>query len=191
MSNDGNRVFFDSSEPLVPQDTNGVQDVYEWERAGTGSCVQQSDCVYLISSNLGVEDAFLVDASASGNDVFFTTRAQLVSADHNENVDLYDARVGGGLAQAASGCSGSGCQGTPAVPPTFPMPSTASFEGTGNFPSPPVGKALTRALKLKYAVRRCRRKPKRTRGRCEARARRQYGPRSTATRHVHLRGRKR
>jgi len=190
MSNDGNRVFFDSSEPLVPQDTNGVQDVYEWERAGTENCSQETDCIYLISSNLGSEDAFLVDASASGNDVFFTTRAQLVPADRNENVDLYDARVEGGFAQAASACSGSGCQGTPSVSPTFPTPSTASFEGSGNFPSPPVAKPLTRQ-KLKNALRRCRQVPmKRRRARCEARARRRYGAKSSATRRLHRRGTK-
>ena len=32
ISDDGGRVFFDSGEPLVPQDTNGWLDVYEWER---------------------------------------------------------------------------------------------------------------------------------------------------------------
>ena len=36
MTDDGNRVFFDTSVGLVPQDTNGRQDVYEWEREGTG-----------------------------------------------------------------------------------------------------------------------------------------------------------
>ncbi len=38
ISEDGSRVFFDSEESLGPQDTNGEQDVYEWEREGAGSC---------------------------------------------------------------------------------------------------------------------------------------------------------
>ncbi len=32
LSSDGSRVFFESPDALLPQDTNGVQDVYEWER---------------------------------------------------------------------------------------------------------------------------------------------------------------
>ena len=35
ISDDGSRVFFNSFDALVPQDTNGVQDVYEWEAQGT------------------------------------------------------------------------------------------------------------------------------------------------------------
>jgi hypothetical protein len=33
MSGDGEYVFFDTDDALVPQDTNGTQDVYEWEDA--------------------------------------------------------------------------------------------------------------------------------------------------------------
>ena len=35
---DSGRVFFDSSDVLVPQATNGLMDVYEYEPEGTGSC---------------------------------------------------------------------------------------------------------------------------------------------------------
>jgi len=45
MSEDGGRVFFDSGEPLVPQDNNGWLDVYEWERDGLGSCKKVGGCV--------------------------------------------------------------------------------------------------------------------------------------------------
>ncbi len=37
ISEDGDRVFFDSGSALVAQDTNGKQDAYEWEREGTGT----------------------------------------------------------------------------------------------------------------------------------------------------------
>jgi hypothetical protein len=35
--------------------------------------------------------------SASGSDVFFLTRDQLVPRDGNQNYDIYDARVDGGV----------------------------------------------------------------------------------------------
>jgi hypothetical protein len=38
LSDDGGRVFFNSSDALVPEDTDGGEDVYEWEREGAGGC---------------------------------------------------------------------------------------------------------------------------------------------------------
>jgi hypothetical protein len=137
ISDDGSRVFFNSTEPLVPQDTNGVQDVYEWERNGAGSCRQAPGCIYLISGNLSNDESYLVDASASGNDVFFATRAQLVPQDRNGNVDLYDARVNGGFPQASPECTGSGCQAIPPGPPMFSTPTSVTFDGSGNVPPLP------------------------------------------------------
>ena len=52
MSSDGSRVFFDSNEPLVPQDTNGTVDVYEWERDDSGTCHETAGCVYLLSGGV-------------------------------------------------------------------------------------------------------------------------------------------
>ena len=36
ISDNGQRVFFDSYEALLPADTNGKEDVYEWEAPGSG-----------------------------------------------------------------------------------------------------------------------------------------------------------
>jgi hypothetical protein len=182
ISDDGSRVFFDTAEPLVPQDTNGVQDVYEWERAGSGTCREAKGCVYLLSGGLSHEEAVMVDASASGDDLFFTTRAQLVPQDENGLVDLYDARVGGGFPHVSTACTGTGCQGVPPAPPTFATPSSVTFRGAGNFPAPlavkPVVKSLTRAQKLAKALKTCRTRPKRRRASCERRARKQYALKS-------------
>jgi hypothetical protein len=126
VSDDGRRVFFDSRDALVPQDGNGKQDVYEYEDGQ----------VRLISSGSGSEDALFATASASGDDVFFSTREQLVAADGDENRDYYDARVDGGFPAGQAGvakpCSGEVCQGTPQTPTRPSLPGTALITGFGN-----------------------------------------------------------
>jgi hypothetical protein len=189
ISQNGSRVFFDSVEPLVPSDTNGRQDVYEWEREGTGSCPQEAasgGCIYLLSGGTSGSDSSLLDASANGNDVFLITRAQLLPEDHNESFDVYDARVGGVPRAAASECAVA-CQNATPAPPVFASPASAAVNGAGNLtaigglPGKPAPKSLTRAQKLAAALRACR-KPERSRRRgraaCEAHARKLYGPRS-------------
>lgn len=151
MSDDGSQVFFDSVDPLVPQDTNGLTDVYEWERDGAGSCTNSEGCIYLLTGGTGGEGAFLVDSSASGNDVFFTTRAQLVSEDQNENIDVYDAHVGAIVPPAQPQCTGTGCQGLPSAAPVFATPSSVTYNGVGNFPSPPTVVAHGKKVKAKKA----------------------------------------
>jgi hypothetical protein len=144
---DGSRVFFDSAEPLVLQATNGWVDDYEWERDGTGSCTSSGGCIYLISSGTDRENSYLIGASASGDDVFFISRAQLTRADHgNDDSVVYDARVNGYQPPAPSLCSGTGCQGVPPPPPIFATPSSVTFNGVGNFPplSPPVVEKSTK-----------------------------------------------
>ena len=107
ISTDGNRVFFDSPEPLVPEDGNSRQDVYEWERESSGSCTPGSGvnggCVDLLSGGTSAASSWLLDASASGEDVFIATRAQLSSVDQNYAYDVYDARVGACPAGRARG----------------------------------------------------------------------------------------
>ena len=87
LSDDGQRVFFDSKDVLLPSDTNGLQNVYEYEN-GT---------IHLISPGDSEDISSFADASANGDDVFFTTRARLVPEDKDVNSDLYDARVDGGF----------------------------------------------------------------------------------------------
>ncbi len=136
----GHRVFFNSLDPLSIRDTNGAQDVYQWEAPGTGGCstasaaysAQNEGCIDLISSGKSPRDAEWVDASADGDDVFFRTEASLVGADPG-SVDIYDARVNGGYAEATPSptCAGDSCQSVPAAPP-YASPGTASHEGPGN-----------------------------------------------------------
>ncbi len=181
---DGGRVFFDSAEPLVPQHKNGFIDVYEWERDGTGSCRSSGGCIYLLSGGTDRENSYLIGASASGDDVFFISRAQLTRADlGNGDSVVYDARVNGYQPPAPSLCSGTGCQGVPPPPPILATPSSATFNGVGNFPPPPpppVVKNRTaaqiRAEKLTRALKACHKIKKRSkRANCEKQAHKQVG----------------
>jgi hypothetical protein len=186
MSADGSRIFFNTSQPLVPQDANGVEDVYEWERTGTAGCQVGNDggCVTLLSGGDSPDASFFVDASSDGGDVFFTHRGELagVGSPHQQT-GVFDARVGGGFAEASTGCVGTGCQGVPPAPPGFATPPTANFGGSGNFPPVASVTGRTRAQLLAKALKACKhRKLKRKRRACERQAHRRYGAvRSTGT----------
>ena len=138
ISADGSRVFFVSSEALVAQDTDGIYDVYEWERPGAGSCPgsESKGCVYLLSEGTSTQDSFFADASENGDDVFIVTRAQLIDTDQDELFDLYDVSSDGITPPVPSECTGTGCQGSPGSPPIFATPSSVTFEGVGNFAAP-------------------------------------------------------
>ncbi len=158
---DSGRVFFDSSDGLVPRASNGVMDVYEFEPVGVGGCTSSvasgtmvfvgSDdgCVGLISSGISGQESAFFDASTSGDDVFFITAAKLVSTDYDRGYDVYDAHVCGseGVACVAGPVSlpvcssGDACKGAPPLQPEIfgPTPSM-TFAGNGNFVEEPVSK---------------------------------------------------
>jgi hypothetical protein len=184
MSADGGRVFFDTVEPLVPQAVNGKRNVYEWEQAGVGSCREVQGCIYLLSSGTGDEDAFYLDNSESGDDVFFNTSAGLVSRDVDEAYDAYDAHVCSGSAPCpssatqAAACEGETCQGPSLPPPVLAAPGSATLSGSGNLASPAfvTPRPLTRKQKLANALKACRAKHNKAKRRaCERTARKRYG----------------
>jgi hypothetical protein len=164
VSTDGSRVFFESRDKLVPADTNGdqtcptindpgfrvvytCQDVYEWEAPGKGSCTeggpayssQDKGCLYLLSTGTSSAPSYFGDASASGDDAFVFTGAQLVPQDKDHLQDIYDASVDGGLASqhpvVPPSCEGEACRGSGTAPGTATGAGTAGFEGAGN-PTP-------------------------------------------------------
>jgi hypothetical protein len=98
MAAGAKRVFFESTDALVPRDTNKTVDVYEWETDGTGSCRTARGCVYLISTGKSKAPSYFEGADRQGNNVFFLTVSRLVRGDRDANYDLYDARVNGGFA---------------------------------------------------------------------------------------------
>jgi hypothetical protein len=172
MSEDGSRVFFQTPDSLVPEDTNGgappsakfgtpsSTDVYEWE-AGK---------VYLISSGSSSNPAVLDGTTPSGNDVFLTTDADLVPADSDGGYEnVFDARVGGGFPVSAGGapsCVGQSCRAAFGAPPVFGAPGSVLLSGSGNLPAPPVAEGTVKKAKPKAKAGKCRSGFVRKRGRC-------------------------
>jgi hypothetical protein len=132
------RLLLDSRDALSALDTNnGVEDVYEFEPAGVGSCSAAEGCVALISSGSDAFDANFLTMDASGDNVFFTTRNQLLPADTDQLIDLYDARMDGGIVEAPAQppCREETCQPPSQPSPPRPAASSATYEGPGNAPA--------------------------------------------------------
>jgi WD40-like Beta Propeller Repeat len=214
LSDEG-RLFFNSPDLLVPavaqpyeaalkQGNHPVskEKVYEYEPSGVGKCESANGCIGLLSSPNGEaerggehESAFL-DASESGDDVFFLTAAKLSTADKDTNFDVYDARVCAqapsfsclpGAALGSEPCSGeTTCKQGPVTPKQFPpvgmtAPASAKVPAGATLPSKVVAKPkrTTRAQLLAKALKHCRARYKakskrKQRVACERRARRRY-----------------
>jgi len=129
LSPDGRRVYFQTPDALVSRDSNGRVDVYQWSDGE----------VSLVSSGRSTENSHFVDATPSGSDVLFLTRERLVSWDRDTNVDLYDARAGGGFPESTSvpECSGDDCHGALPDPPRLMDPASDAFSGVGNVGAAP------------------------------------------------------
>ncbi len=153
LSANGKRAFFETAEQLVANDLNRAQDVYEWEAKGEGGCGsegQNGGCIYLISSGESSEPSFFADASENGDDVFFFTRQQLLRQDTDQLQDLYDARIGGGIASQNEApppqCEGEACKGAAPQASGAQSAGSASFSGPGN-PKPAHAKKKKRHAK--------------------------------------------
>ncbi|MFZ1153795.1 MAG: hypothetical protein WAN93_02700 [Solirubrobacteraceae bacterium] len=158
MSSDGSRVFFDTPDPLVPQDVNGKYDVYEWENGA----------VFLLSSGRSPVDSSFLDSSESGDDVFFTTIDALVQGDTDGSRDVYDARVprpGDNPPPAAVPCQGDVCQGPPSVPQLLGAPSSATFNGVGNLAPQVEARAVVKTKAKAKPKKKSKKKIKAKRGR--------------------------
>jgi hypothetical protein len=197
LSNEG-RLFFNSADSLVPQDTNGKEDVYEYEPSGVGTCsnltstysAATGSCVSLISSGTSGRESAFLDASESGNDVFFLTAASLTAEDTDASYDIYDAHVCAGAPcptatpPSPEPCAASNsCEpGGSAVPPDSGVPATSTFTGIGNVlpqatvPAVAKPRPLTRAQKLAAALRACAKHRKKQRAACRRTAEKRYGP---------------
>jgi hypothetical protein len=197
LLNDG-RLFFNSPDALVPRTLNiGKMDVYEYEPKGVGGCqVENTEggCVALISSGESEHESAFLDASESGNDVFFMTNAKLTPQVVDTNYGIFDARVcevpgAEPCVSPGSGpprpCSTEACKPAPSTPPSYGPPASSTFSGSGNIVQQGVlasksiqkPKPLTRAQKLAAALKACHKKYKagKKRAACEKQARKKYG----------------
>ncbi len=218
LSNEG-RLLFDGADALVPGIAEadrtreeevagrtqrvGVENVYEYEPAGVGSCQSATGgCVALISSGTSDRESAFLEATPSGNDAFFLTDAQLSSQDTDQSFDIYDARV----CTPESPCvtppapSPAGCDeadlcrpASQSVQAPIGASGSATFSGAGNLALPSSSpkqevksvkagakpKPLTRAQKLADALKACKKRyphSERKRQTCEAKARKLYAP---------------
>jgi hypothetical protein len=139
MADDG-RTFFSTKAALVPFDTNGKIDVYEYTEgrpqlisSGTASTDTWGGGFLIYPSmTVGLEGV-----SADGTDVYFSTFETLVPQDHNgEFIKFYDARTGGGFpfqAPAPPCKAADECHGVGSVGPASPQVGTGAQLGkTGN-----------------------------------------------------------
>jgi hypothetical protein len=113
---DDGTMFFDTETRLLSADHNGSRDVYSYN-AGK---------LTLISPGDGAFTARFADATPDLHDVYFTTDQSLVGQDTDKSIDVYDARLNGGLT-GQSPRDPVGCAKTECVEP-----------GPGPSESPPV-----------------------------------------------------
>lgn len=127
---DGGQLFFTTTQPLLPSDTDGVADVYEY----------RPDGMAILSDSAAPGPAYFFDASVDGSDVFFATVDALLRADTDNSLTLYDARVDGGFPEApkpSPPClTADTCRGSGTNPPPVSMPLTMLEKGPGNVRRP-------------------------------------------------------
>jgi hypothetical protein len=123
---DEGQLLFTTTQPLLPVDTDGVADVYEYFDGE----------LRLISDGAGAGPSTFFDASVGGSDVFFATTDALVRSDTDNALSLYDARVGGGFAEppvTAPPCvAGDSCRSAGSGAPPTGTPMTPTHTGPGN-----------------------------------------------------------
>jgi len=153
MANDG-RTFFYTPNPLVPQDTDELSDVYEYvggrpQLITTGTLAEATQ----VTPNQSRE-AGLAAVSEDGTNVFFESYASLVGQDTNGSfLKYYDARAGGGfpfVPPAAPCAAADECHGPGSEPPTLTPNGTAASLSGGDVSRTTVSRHHKRAKRRKH-----------------------------------------
>jgi hypothetical protein len=162
ISEDGSRIVFMTASPLAPAASNGLENVYEWQRMSTS--VQGSVSMISTGSSLTADKAPVL--TPVGNDLFFATSQGLARQDTDGQADVYDARIGGGLPTAPAEmerCSADACQGPLSDPIPLLVPGSMSQTPGGNItPSAHAGVIRKKVVIKKTAKRKQRRRKGRT-----------------------------
>jgi hypothetical protein len=156
VSADGRWVFFSSPENLVPGDTNGKYDAYEYDTA-TGE-------VHLLSSGTDEHDSYFIEAGEDGRDVFIDTRERLVGHDTDNAYDLYDVRVGGGYPEpipVPAACTGESCQGAQSAAPAAPAVGSGAVRAGNPGQASSCRAPTRRAQRFSHQAKKLRRKARR------------------------------
>jgi DNA-binding beta-propeller fold protein YncE len=209
------RVFFNSADALMPEGSTpgekrtkqehpnggseleaGIENVYEYEGNEVGTCNDEAGCIGLVSSGTSEHESAFLDASETGNDIFFLSAAQL-TPQGEESFNVFDAHVCEAEAPCAKTpiakgetCNSEDCLGSTEPAPPLSSPASVPFSGSGNVTQPAQGvlgtktvstttnkKPLTRKQKLEKALKLCRKdKNKGKRLACEKQAKKKYGP---------------
>jgi hypothetical protein len=127
LSDDGARLFFQSTDAVLPQAQSALSNVFEYVGGET----------LLLTPGAGAA-AVLAGASASGDDVFIATFEVLTDKGQGPVFAIYDARVNADVPplQASTECQGEGCRGAPTSPPQLASPGSAKFEAPGTITAP-------------------------------------------------------
>lgn len=123
ISDDGRRVFFNSKDAVVPQASSGLQQVFQYTEGHAQA----------ISPPAGSSSAAFLDASTSGDDVFFETYNDVVPSPYGGDDAVIDARIGGGFpAPAGASCPQIACQAPPTPAPSLASAASLTFRGDQN-----------------------------------------------------------
>ncbi len=182
MANDG-RTFFATKEGLVPQDTNGLRDIYEYvdgraQLISTGTGDRDSTGgLEVFSIFFGNMQTGLESVSRDGTDVYFSTFDSLVPEDVNGSfLKMYDARTGGGFdfnPDLGACAAADECHGAGSSPPAIPQIRTGGTLGaSGNLTAP---KHKTRTKKKHRRRKKTKRHAKKTRRHTKHRGSRSNG----------------
>jgi Tol biopolymer transport system component len=121
----GDKVFFETSESLVPADTNGVTDVYVHDADGLDR---------LVSPGTQAGPVYFNGSTTDGTRVWLFTYVSLDAADTDTAIDIYERTPAGALVLITAGTPTGGTQFAGASPDGLHVRflATAAIPGTGD-----------------------------------------------------------